>query len=138
MRHACMRASMEIWRTPGMSKQCGSTDCECLGRFRECGSTESRTFGWTVLMALIKVPVHFTQIYGTSEDTAGLCEVFPRVQFIATTHSPYILNSIANAKAYDLENCVELENPSRYSSEGLAARPGAFSGPQILDVLSCV
>ena len=88
-------------------------------------------------MALIKVPVHFTQIYGTSEDTAGLCEVFPRVQFIATTHSPYILNSIANAKAYDLENCVELENPSRYSSEGLAARPGAFSGPQILDVLSC-
>ncbi len=103
---------MEIWRTPGMSKQCGSTDCECLGRFRECGSTESRTFGWTVLMALIKVPVHFTQIYGTSEDTAGLCEVFPRVQFIATTHSPYILNSIANAKAYDLENCVELENPS--------------------------
>ncbi len=59
MRHACMRASMEIWRTPGMSKQCGSTDCECLGRFRECGSTESRTFGWIVLMALIKVPVHF-------------------------------------------------------------------------------
>ncbi len=39
-----MRASMDIWRAPGMSKQCGSTDCECLGRLRECGSTEQSTF----------------------------------------------------------------------------------------------
>ncbi|MCD8021984.1 MAG: AAA family ATPase [Lachnospiraceae bacterium] len=49
-----------------------------------------------------------------------LTTFFPRVQFIVTTHSPYILNSISNAKAYDLERCVELENLSLYSSEGLA------------------
>lgn len=49
-----------------------------------------------------------------------LTTFFPRIQFIVTTHSPYILNSIANAKAYDLENCVELENLSLYSSDGLA------------------
>lgn len=49
-----------------------------------------------------------------------LTTFFPRIQFIITTHSPYILNSISNAIAYDLENCVKLENLSVYSSEGLA------------------
>lgn len=49
-----------------------------------------------------------------------LVEFFPRIQFIVTTHSPYILNSIPNAKAYDLETCMELENTFVYSSDGLA------------------
>lgn len=49
-----------------------------------------------------------------------LTAFFPRIQFIVTTHSPYILNSVSNAKAYDLERCVELENLSSYSSDGLA------------------
>ncbi|MFR8170114.1 MAG: AAA family ATPase [Marvinbryantia sp.] len=49
-----------------------------------------------------------------------LTEFFPRIQFIVTTHSPYILNSVSNAKAYDLERCVELEDLFMYSSEGLA------------------
>ena len=49
-----------------------------------------------------------------------LTEFFPRIQFIVTTHSPYILNSVSNAKAYDLEKCVELENLSLYSADGLA------------------
>lgn len=49
-----------------------------------------------------------------------LTAFFPRIQFIVTTHSPYILNSISNAKAYDLEKRVELENLAAYSSEDLA------------------
>lgn len=49
-----------------------------------------------------------------------LTEFFPRIQFIVTTHSPYILNSVANARAFDLERCMELENPFLYSSDGLA------------------
>lgn len=49
-----------------------------------------------------------------------LTEFFPRLQFIVTTHSPYILNSIPNARAYDLEKHIELENLSVYSSEDLA------------------
>ncbi len=49
-----------------------------------------------------------------------LTTFFPRIQFIVTTHSPYILNSISNAKAYDLEQCIELENLSLYSADGLA------------------
>ncbi|MDE7477135.1 MAG: AAA family ATPase [Lachnospiraceae bacterium] len=39
-----------------------------------------------------------------------LTEFFPRLQFIVTTHSPYILNSLSNAKVYDLENYIELED----------------------------
>ncbi|MCM1193671.1 MAG: AAA family ATPase [Butyrivibrio sp.] len=49
-----------------------------------------------------------------------LTEFFPRIQFIVTTHSPYILNSLSNAKVYDLENCVELEDLSAYSADDLA------------------
>ena len=49
-----------------------------------------------------------------------LTKFFPRIQFIVTTHSPYILKSISNAKAYDLERQVELDNLSGFSSDDLA------------------
>lgn len=49
-----------------------------------------------------------------------LTKIFPKIQFIVTTHSPYILNSISNAKAYDLERQVELDNLSGFSSDDLA------------------
>lgn len=47
-----------------------------------------------------------------------LTSFFPRIQFIVSTHSPYILNSISNAKVYDLEKKIELEDLSKYSAEG--------------------
>lgn len=49
-----------------------------------------------------------------------LTKFFPKIQFIVTTHSPYILNSISNAKAYDIERQVELDNLSGFSSDDLA------------------
>ena len=49
-----------------------------------------------------------------------LTEFFPGIQFIVTTHSPYILNSVSNAKAYDLERKVELDHLSAFSSDDLA------------------
>lgn len=49
-----------------------------------------------------------------------LVEFFPNLQFIITTHSPYILNSISNARAYDLEKHIELDNLSAFSSDDLA------------------
>lgn len=49
-----------------------------------------------------------------------LTQFFPKIQFIVTTHSPYILNSLSNAKVYDLENGMELEDLSAYSSDELA------------------
>jgi len=33
-----------------------------------------------------------------------LTTLFPNIQFIVTTHSPFVLNSIENATIYDLEN----------------------------------
>lgn len=49
-----------------------------------------------------------------------LTKFFPNLQFIVTTHSPYILNSISNARAYDLEKHIELDNLSAFSSDDLA------------------
>lgn len=39
-----------------------------------------------------------------------LTAVFPNIQFIVTSHSPFILNSIENAAIYDLENGILVEN----------------------------
>ena len=32
-----------------------------------------------------------------------LTQLFPNIQFVLTTHSPFVLNSTANAVVYDLE-----------------------------------
>lgn len=39
-----------------------------------------------------------------------LTTIFPNIQFIVTSHSPFILNSIRNAVIYDLENHLLVEN----------------------------
>ncbi len=49
-----------------------------------------------------------------------LTRVFPNIQFIVTTHSPFVLNSIKNAVAYDLEKKQRLEDLTEYSYEALA------------------
>ena len=49
-----------------------------------------------------------------------LTEFFPRIQFIITTHSAYILNSISNACIYDLEKQVRFTDFSSYSVDDIA------------------
>ena len=39
-----------------------------------------------------------------------LTELFPRIQFVLTTHSPFILNSAENSVVYDLESKKLVEN----------------------------
>lgn len=39
-----------------------------------------------------------------------LTTIFPNVQFVVTSHSPFILNSIENAVIYDLENHILVKN----------------------------
>lgn len=39
-----------------------------------------------------------------------LTSVFPNVQFIVSTHSPFILNSLENVVIYDLENNITVKN----------------------------
>ena len=46
-----------------------------------------------------------------------LTAMFPNVQFIVSTHSPFVINSISNAVVFDLENGRRVEDLSAYSWE---------------------
>jgi predicted ATPase len=48
-----------------------------------------------------------------------LTTLFPNIQFIVSTHSPFILNSIENAVVYDIENDILFEDASELSISGL-------------------
>jgi len=48
-----------------------------------------------------------------------LIKVFPKVQFIVTTHSPFVINSIENSAIYDLEKQILVTDLSGISSEGV-------------------
>lgn len=45
----------------------------------------------------------------------SLIEIFPNIQFIVSTHSPYILNSVDNAVIYDMEHNIRYDDFSMYS-----------------------
>ena len=49
-----------------------------------------------------------------------LTQLFPNIQFIVTTHSPFVLNSIHNAVAFDLEHQELVDDLTEYSYESLA------------------
>lgn len=44
-----------------------------------------------------------------------LTTFFPNIQFIVTSHSPFVLQSVKNAVIYDLENRILVEDLSAYS-----------------------
>ena len=48
-----------------------------------------------------------------------LTKMFPNIQFIVSTHSPFVITSSADAVVYDLENKEQLENPHIYSYEAV-------------------
>lgn len=48
-----------------------------------------------------------------------LTSFFPKIQFIVTTHSPFVLSSIDNAVIYDLEKQERVEDLSDYSYQEL-------------------
>lgn len=49
-----------------------------------------------------------------------LTKLFPNVQFVVATHSPFILSSLPNAVAYDLEHREKLTDLTEYSYGALA------------------
>ena len=49
-----------------------------------------------------------------------LTKAFPNIQFIVTTHSPFVLSSLNNAVAFDLEHQQVIEDLTEYSYESLA------------------
>ncbi len=48
-----------------------------------------------------------------------LTSFFPKIQFIVTTHSPFVLSSVNNAVIFDLETKQRVEDLSGYSVEGI-------------------
>jgi predicted ATPase len=48
-----------------------------------------------------------------------LTTLFPKVQFIVSSHSPFVLNSIENAVVYDLEHKIRVTDLSAYSIDGI-------------------
>jgi len=48
-----------------------------------------------------------------------LTNFFPKLQFIVTTHSPFVVNSISNALVYDMETRVSITDASDLSYKGL-------------------
>lgn len=49
-----------------------------------------------------------------------LTSLFPKIQFIVTTHSPFVLSSIDNALVFDLDKQNSLANADEYSYDSLA------------------
>lgn len=49
-----------------------------------------------------------------------LSTLFPNIQLIVTTHSPFVLNSLNNAVAYDLLRHKEIDDLTNYSYDALA------------------
>ena len=44
-----------------------------------------------------------------------LTAFFPKIQFIVSTHSPFIISSLDNSIVFDLENRIKLEDASEFS-----------------------
>lgn len=49
-----------------------------------------------------------------------LATLFPNIQLVVTTHSPFVLNSLSNAVAYDLQRHEEIDDLTDYSYDALA------------------
>lgn len=63
-----------------------------------------------------------------------LTKLFPNLQFIITTHSPFVLNSLENAVIYDLEkNILVKEGMQKLPYEGIVE--GYFGADRLSDVL---
>ena len=63
-----------------------------------------------------------------------LTKLFPNLQFIVTTHSPFVLNSLKNAVIYDLEkNILVKEGMQKLPYEGIVE--GYFGADQLSDEL---
>lgn len=48
-----------------------------------------------------------------------LTSLFPNIQFIVTTHSPFVLTSVENSVIYDLEKNTVIEDLSKYSYDAI-------------------
>jgi hypothetical protein len=70
---------------------------------------------------------------------SDLKSAFPRLQFVATTHSPFILQSLVAGEVIDLEQTITPELVESLPDEVAAPGPAnEFSNRSIEDIIECV
>jgi len=62
-----------------------------------------------------------------------LINAFPKVQFIVTTHSPFVVSSVDNAVIYDLSTLEQVDDLSMYSYESILE--GLFNVLPVSEIL---
>jgi len=70
-------------------------------------------------IVMIDEPELFLHIRLQKKILPALTTLFPNIQFIVATHSPFVLSSISNAVIYDLETKNRLTDLTRYSVDNI-------------------
>lgn len=89
---------------------------ELLIRFEDSGGIVDYNHSAIVLIDEIETHLH---VELQKRALPFLTKMFPCVQFIVSTHSPFVITSLSNALVYDLEKREMLENPAMYSYESI-------------------
>lgn len=63
-----------------------------------------------------------------------LTESFPNIQFIITTHSPFVVSSVNNAVIYDISTLEQIDDLSLYSYESILR--GLFDTPPVSQIVT--
>ncbi|QVI84887.1 AAA family ATPase [Pseudomonas viridiflava] len=63
-----------------------------------------------------------------------LTEAFPNIQFIITTHSPFVVSSVNNAVIYDMSTLQQVDDLSMYSYESILR--GLFDTPPVSQIVT--
>lgn len=63
-----------------------------------------------------------------------LTEAFPNIQFIITTHSPFVVSSVNNAVIYDISTLEQIDDLSMYSYESILR--GLFDTPPVSQIVT--
>jgi predicted ATP-binding protein involved in virulence len=81
-------------------------------------NTESKSFDCEGMVLIDEVDNHL-HVELQKNILPLLTSFFPNIQFIVTTHSPFVLSSLENTVIYDLEKQIRVEDLSGYSYDSL-------------------
>ncbi len=84
-------------------------------------NTESKSFDCQGIVLIDEIETHL-HIELQKNILPLLTTFFPNIQFIVTTHSPFVLSSLSNTVIYDLENNIRVEDLSEASYTGLVRK----------------
>lgn len=102
---------------------------ELLTKIQLGAATPDEIYG-VVLIDEIDAHLHVTL---QRKILAFLVSSFPCIQFIVTTHSPFVVSSVSEAVIYDLSSLEQVDDLSMYSYESILS--GLFKTPPISEVL---